>query len=72
MAPGSPLGRQSGASWDSAGCFRFLFAISGPGAGPSRAWTAKGAAWPGVIAGLSDATQPRQELTGQGERPRAP
>ena len=43
MAPGSPLGRQSGASWDSAGCFRFLFAIGGPCAGPSRARPAKGA-----------------------------
>ena len=29
MVPGSPLGRQSGASWDSADCFRFLFAIGG-------------------------------------------
>jgi len=42
MAPGSPLGRQSGASWDSAGLFRFLFAIGGPGAGPSRDRPAEG------------------------------
>ena len=35
MAPGSPLGRQSGASWDSAGLFRFLFAICGPVARPA-------------------------------------
>ena len=43
MAPESPLGRQGGASWDSAGCFRFVFAIGGPGAGSSRDWAAKGA-----------------------------
>src|SRR2546425_13195961 len=63
MAPESPLGRTGGASWDGAGCFRFSFAIDGPGAGPSRDWAAKGAAWLGAIEGLSDATQPRQELT---------
>jgi len=41
MAPAGRIGRQSGASWDSAGCFRFLFAIGGPGAGSSRARAAE-------------------------------